>query len=315
MLTSPAAPQASYQVRPTTDPTMTAQVLDGTALSEKIRGALVARVDALAADGSRPGLTVVLVGDDPASQVYVRNKVKACERIGIRSELKTLAADTPERELLALIAGLNEDPTIHGILVQLPLPKHIDASRVIEAIALEKDVDGFHLLSAGALLTGRIDEGVGFAPCTPLGMMRMLDEAGIALAGAEAVVVGRSNTVGKPMALMLLARNATVTVCHSATRDLASVVRRADVVVAAAGKPRLITRDMIKPGATVLDVGIHRGADGKLVGDVDFAAVREVAGWISPVPGGVGPMTIAMLLSNTVLSAERATRLRRRRAA
>ena len=294
---------------------MTAQVLDGTALSEKIRDGLRPRVDALAAAGARPGLTVILVGDDPASQVYVRNKVKACERIGIRSDLKVLPGATSEADVLALIARLNQDPTVHGILVQLPLPEQIDPHRVIEAIALDKDVDGFHMLSAGALLTGRIDEGIGFVPCTPLGILRMLEDADIELAGAEAVVVGRSNTVGKPCALLLLSRNATVTVCHSATRDLATVVRRADIVVAAAGRPRLITADMIKPGATVIDVGIHRGADGKLVGDVDFGPVREVAGHLSPVPGGVGPMTIAMLLSNTVLSAERVTALQRLRVA
>lgn len=286
---------------------MTAQVLDGTALSEKIRGDLVHRVEVLTSLGTPPGLTVILVGEDPASQVYVRNKVKACERIGVRSELRALPATTAEATLLAQIAQLNQDPAVHGILVQLPLPPQIDAARVIEAIALEKDVDGFHLMSAGALLAGRIDDGVGFAPCTPLGVMKMLEHAGVPLAGAEAVVVGRSNTVGKPAALMLLARDATVTICHSRTRDLAAVVRRADIVVAAAGKPRLITADMIKAGAAVVDVGIHRGDDGRLVGDVDFAAVREVAGWISPVPGGVGPMTIAMLLSNTVTSAERAT--------
>ena len=294
---------------------MTAQVLDGTALSEKIRAELAPRVEALAGAGARPGLTVILVGDDPASQVYVRNKVKACERIGIGSALHALPAATPEADLLALIGRLNHDPDVHGILVQLPLPPQIDAARVIETIALGKDVDGFHLQSAGALLTGRIDAGVGFAPCTPLGIVRMLDDAGIVIAGAEAVVVGRSNTVGKPIALMLLARNATVTICHSATRDLAAVARRADIVIAAAGKPKLITRDMIKPGAAVIDVGIHRGDDGKLMGDVDFTAVRDVAAWISPVPGGVGPMTIAMLLSNTVLSAERAAHLQRLRVA
>ncbi len=284
---------------------MTARLLDGVALSRKLRAAIALRVDTLTAVGTVPGLAVVLVGDDLASQIYVRNKVKACEDVGILSRLHRMPATTSERELLAVIEVLNDDPAIHGILVQMPLPKSIDAQRVVEAVGIEKDVDGFHLLSAGALMTGRIDAGVGFRPCTPYGVMRMLDDAAVPIAGAQTVVLGRSNTVGKPMASMLLARDATVTICHSATRDLAEIVRRADIVVAAVGRASTVTAAMVKPGAAVVDVGINRRADGKLVGDVEFEAVSAVAGWISPVPGGVGPMTITMLLENTVLSAER----------
>lgn len=284
---------------------MTARLLDGTALSARLRRALAPRIAALGPT-QVPGLAVILVGDDPASQIYVRNKVKACADAGIHSEFVRLPAGTPQDALLAAIARLNDDPAIHGILVQMPLPAHIEPARVIESIALEKDVDGFHVASAGALMTGRIDEGVGFGPCTPSGVMRMLDDGEVPIAGAHAVVLGRSNTVGKPMALMLLARNATVTICHSATRGLAEHVRQADIVVAAVGRPSTVSAAMVKPGAAVVDVGMNRDAAGKLVGDVDFAEVREVAGWISPVPGGVGPMTIALLLDNTVLSAERA---------
>lgn len=284
---------------------MTARLLDGVALSRKLREAIARRVDALVAAGTVPGLAVVLVGDDPASQIYVRNKVKACDDVGMLSRLHRMPAATSESELLAVIEALNEDPAIHGILVQMPLPRSVDASRVIEAVSIGKDVDGFHVLSAGALATGRIEAGVGFRPCTPYGVMRMLDEAQVPIAGANAVVIGRSNTVGKPMGAMLLARDATVTICHSATRDLAEIVRRADIVVAAVGRASTVTGAMVKPGAAVVDVGINRTADGKLVGDADFDAVREVAGWVSPVPGGVGPMTITMLLENTVLSAER----------
>ena len=269
---------------------MTARLLDGVALSRKLRSAIALRVAALAA---------------AASQIYVRNKVRACEEAGMLSRMHLLPAETSERDLLDVIDTLNDDPAIHGILVQMPLPQSIDATRAIEAVSIGKDVDGFHLLSAGALLTGRIDAGVGFRPCTPFGVMRMLDDAAVPIAGAEAVVIGRSNTVGKPMAAMLLARDATVTICHRATRNLAETVRRADIVVAAVGRASTVTAAMVKPGAAVIDVGINRRADGKLVGDVDFEAVREVAGWISPVPGGVGPMTITMLLENTVLSAER----------
>jgi len=285
---------------------MTAQLLDGNALSRKLRAAFAGRVHALAEQGIVPGLAVILVGDDPASQVYVRNKVKACSDNGLRSTLERLPADIGEAALLSRVGALDRDPSIHGILVQLPLPPQVDAARVVEAVALSKDVDGFHLCSAGALLTGRLAAGVGFPPCTPHGVMAMLDDAGIPIAGRRAVVIGRSNTVGKPMALMLLARNATVTICHSATRDLPAIVREADIVVAAVGRSRTVTADMVKPGAAVVDVGINREADGRLVGDVDFEAVRAVAGWISPVPGGVGPMTITMLLSNTLTAAERA---------
>ncbi len=295
---------------------MTAQLLDGTALSKKLRARLSHRVEALTRQGTRPGLAVVLVGDNPASQIYVRNKVKACADVGIHSEMRQLPASTPETELLAQIARLNADGAIHGILVQMPLPEQIDPARVIEAIALEKDVDGFHTLSAGALVTGRIDDrvvdradgsaGFGFRPCTPYGVMAMLDDANIAIAGTHAVVIGRSNTVGKPMALMLLARNATVTICHSATRDLANFVRQADIVVAAVGRAHTVTGEMVKASAVVIDVGMNRDAEGKLVGDVDFDDARKSASWISPVPGGVGPMTITMLLTNTVVAAERA---------
>ncbi len=288
---------------------MTARLLDGTALSARLRQEMSPRIDVLSRRGKPPGLAVVLVGDDPASQIYVRNKVKACAEVGIRSELQRMPSTTSEAALLDVIARLNRDRTLDGILVQMPLPPQIDPARVIEAIAIEKDVDGFHMLSAGALMTGRIDGGVGFRPCTPYGVMRMLDDAAVPIAGAHAVVIGRSNTVGKPMALMLLARNATVTICHSATRGLADLVRQADIVVAAVGRASTVTADMVKPRAAVVDVGMNRDAAGKLVGDVDFSAVREVAGWISPVPGGVGPMTIAMLLDNTVLSAERAAAL------
>lgn len=285
---------------------MTAQLLDGTALSRKLRMRLKARVEALARQDIRPGPAVVLVGDDPASQIYVRNKVRACADVGIHSEMQQMRVSTAEPELLARIATLNADPAIHGILVQMPLPGQIDPARVIEAIALEKDVDGFHTLSAGALITGRIDGAVGFRPCTPYGVMAMLDDANIPIAGARAVVMGRSNTVGKPMALMLLAKNATVTICHSATRDLAEVVRQADIVVAAVGRAHTVTKQMVKPQAVVIDVGMNRNAEGKLVGDADFDDVREVASWITPVPGGVGPITITMLLTNTVVAAERA---------
>lgn len=293
---------------------MTAQLLDGTVLSRKLRARLNARVQALAEQGKRPGLAVVLVGDDPASQIYVRNKVKACSDVGIHSEMLQMPASTPEAELLTQIDRLNADAAIHGILVQMPLPRQIDPARVIEAIALDKDVDGFHLLSAGALLTGRIDGrvdggiggGFGYRPCTPYGVIEMLDDANLPIAGAHAVVIGRSNTVGKPMALMLLARNATVTICHSATRGLADLVRQADIVVAAVGRAHTVTGEMVKPQAVVIDVGMNRNGEGKLVGDVDFEDVRKVASWITPVPGGVGPMTITMLLTNTVVAAERA---------
>ncbi|OBS30899.1 bifunctional methylenetetrahydrofolate dehydrogenase/methenyltetrahydrofolate cyclohydrolase [Tepidimonas fonticaldi] len=281
---------------------MTAQLIDGVALARHWRQRVAERAAALAARGHRPGLAVILVGDDPASQVYVRNKVKACGEAGIHSVLETYPASLTEDELLARIAALNADPAIHGILVQLPLPAHLNAQRVIEAIAPEKDVDGFHVANAGALLVGQ----PAFRPCTPYGCMKMLEHIGRTdLRGQHAVVVGRSNIVGKPMALLLLQAGATVTICHSGTADLAHHTRQADVLVAAVGKPRMIGADMVKPGAVVLDVGINRLPDGKLCGDVDFDAVREVAGWITPVPGGVGPMTIAMLLLNTVEAVDR----------
>ena len=280
---------------------MSAHLIDGNALARSIRDDVSRRVALLARRGVIPGLAVVLVGDDAASSVYVRNKVKDCAEVGIVSTLDRLPADTTESALLARIAQLNADPAIHGILVQLPLPKHIDEHRVIEAISPAKDADGFHVSNVGLLLTGK----PLFRPCTPYGVMKMLEHAGAKLDGSEAVVIGRSNIVGKPQALMLLAAGATVTVCHSRTRDLASHTRRADVLVAAVGRPGLVTADMVKPGAIVIDVGMNRGADGKLCGDVDFAGVREVAGAITPVPGGVGPMTRAMLLVNTIEAAER----------
>ena len=281
---------------------MTAQRIDGLALSAQIRQQVAQRAQTCTAAGHRPGLAVILVGDNPASQVYVRNKIKACEQSGIRSVLEQYAADLSEVTLLQRIAALNADPTIHGILVQLPLPPHIDASKVIEAIAPDKDVDGFHVASAGALMVGQ----PGFKPCTPYGCMKMLESIGLRdLRGKTAVVVGRSNIVGKPMALMLLAANATVTIAHSGTADLGAVCRQADILVAAVGRENLITADRVKPGAVVIDVGMNRNAAGKLCGDVDFEGVSEVAGWITPVPGGVGPMTIAMLLVNTLESCER----------
>ena len=281
---------------------MTAQLIDGIALSRQLRAEAAQRTRALAARGHTPGLAVVLVGDNPASQVYVRNKVKACHEAGLHSVLEQYAATMSEAELLARVQALNADPSIHGILVQLPLPAHIDAHKVIEAIAPLKDVDGFHVASAGALMVGQ----PGFKPCTPYGCMKMLESIGVSPKGKHAVVIGRSNIVGKPMALLLLAANATVTVCHSATPDLAHHTRQADIVVAAVGRRNMLTADMVKPGAVVIDVGMNRDEHGKLCGDVDFAGVSQVAGWITPVPGGVGPMTITMLLVNTLEAAERA---------
>ena len=281
---------------------MTAQLIDGNALSRQLRADVAARVTALKAKGITPGLAVVLVGDNPASQVYVRNKVKACEDVGFHSVLEKYEATMTEAELLARVEALNNDPSIHGILVQLPLPKHIDDHKVIEAISPLKDVDGFHVASAGALMVGE----VGFKACTPYGCMKMLESIGMKdLRGKHAVVIGRSNIVGKPMAMMLLAANATVTITHSGTADLAAMTRQADIVVAAVGKRNVLTADMVKPGAVVLDVGMNRNDEGKLCGDVDFAGVKEVASHITPVPGGVGPMTITMLLVNTMESAER----------
>jgi len=282
---------------------MTAQLIDGNALSKQLRGEVAQRAAALTAKGLKPGLAVVLVGDNPASQVYVRNKVKACEDAGFHSVLEKYDATLSEADLLARVEALNNDPTIHGILVQLPLPKHIDDHKVIEAISPLKDVDGFHVASAGALMVGE----VGFKACTPYGCMKMLESIGMKdLRGKHAVVIGRSNIVGKPMAMMLLAANATVTITHSGTADLGAMTRQADIVVAAVGKRNVLTADMVKPGAVVIDVGMNRDDEGKLCGDVDFAGVKEVASHITPVPGGVGPMTITMLLVNTMEAAERA---------
>jgi methylenetetrahydrofolate dehydrogenase (NADP+)/methenyltetrahydrofolate cyclohydrolase len=280
---------------------MTAQRIDGNALSQKLRIQITERAAALKAKGITPGLAVVLVGDNPASQVYVRNKVKACQDCGLHSLLEKYPEDMTEKVLLERIETLNQDPRIHGILVQLPLPKHIDAQKVIEAVAPHKDVDGFHIASAGALMTGM----PGFWPCTPYGCMKMLDSIGYDLKGKHAVVIGRSNIVGKPMALMLLQKNATVTICHSATPNLKAMTLQADVIVAAVGKRNVLTADMVKPGAVVIDVGMNRNDEGKLCGDVDFDGVEKVAGYITPVPGGVGPMTITMLLVNTLEAAER----------
>ncbi len=280
---------------------MPATLIDGNALSRELRADVARRAAALAAQGRRPGLAVILVGDDPASQVYVRNKVKACHDNGLHSVFEKYDASLPEPELLARIAALNADPAIHGILVQMPLPKHIDPQRVIQAIATAKDVDGYSTLSAGELMTGQ----PGFRPCTPYGCMKLIASTGIELRGKHAVVIGRSNTVGKPMALLLLQADATVTLCHSRTPDIGRHTRQADVVVAAVGRRNTLTADMVKPGAVVIDVGINRDDAGKLCGDVDFAAVSQVAGHVSPVPGGVGPMTITMLLVNTVEAAER----------
>jgi methylenetetrahydrofolate dehydrogenase (NADP+)/methenyltetrahydrofolate cyclohydrolase len=282
---------------------MAAQLIDGVELSRKIRAEVAQRAMALSERGVKPGLAVVLVGDDPASAVYVRNKVKACEDHGVHSVFEKYDAAFSQAALLTRIEALNADPAVHGILVQMPLPKHIDPHKVIEAIDNRKDVDGFSTLSAGELMTGL----PGFRPCTPYGCMKLIESTGVGLRGKHAVVIGRSNTVGKPMALMLLQVHATVTVCHSATPDLALHTAQADVLVAAVGRRNTVTADMVKPGAVVIDVGINRNDEGKLCGDVDYAAVREVAGWITPVPGGVGPMTITMLLVNTIEAAERAT--------
>lgn len=281
---------------------MTAQLIDGNALSRQLRSEIAQRAAALTARGHQPGLAVILVGEDPASAVYVRNKVKSCEDSGVRSVFEKYDADLSEAALLARIVALNADASVHGILVQMPLPKHIDPHKVIEAIATAKDVDGYSVLSAGELMAG-LD---GFRPCTPYGSMKLIESTGQSIKGKHAVVIGRSNTVGKPMALLLLQANATVTVTHSGTPDLGYHTRQADIVVAAVGRANTLTADMVKPGAIVIDVGINRKADGKLCGDVDFDGVKEVAGWITPVPGGVGPMTITMLLVNTIEAAERA---------
>jgi methylenetetrahydrofolate dehydrogenase (NADP+) / methenyltetrahydrofolate cyclohydrolase len=282
------------------------QTLDGKKIAAAVRSEVRERVLRLVAGGLVPGLATVLVGDDHASHVYVANKEKACAEVGIRSFGHRLPAATSQAELLALVHRLGADPAVHGILVQLPLPRAIDAQAIIEAIPPDKDVDGLHPVSQGRLMAGR----PGLRPCTPLGVLRLLDEAGVALAGAHAAVVGRSVLVGKPVALLLLERHATVTMCHSRTRDLGAEVGRADVVVAATGQAGLVRGSWIKPGAVVVDVGIARGPDGRLCGDVEFQAARERAAWITPVPGGVGPMTIAMLLANTAAAAEHACSVR-----
>lgn len=284
-----------------TAPASQAAIIDGVALSAQLREDVTRRTLALKARGITPGLAVLLVGDNPASQVYVRNKVKACADSGLHSVLERHDADMSEAALLARIEALNNDPSIHGILVQLPVPAHIDANKVIEAISPAKDVDGFHIASAGALMVGQ----PGFVPCTPYGCMKMLESIGYDLRGKHAVVIGRSNIVGKPMAMLLLQKNATVTICHSGTKDLKAMTLQADVIVAAVGKRNVLTADMVKPGAVVIDVGMNRTPEGKLCGDVDYEGVRQVASHITPVPGGVGPMTITMLLVNTLESAER----------
>ena len=281
---------------------MAAQLIDGNALSREMRAQVAERAAALTARGHRPGLAVVLVGEDPASQIYVRNKVKACHDAGLHSVFEKFDATLSEADLLARIDALNDDPAIHGILVQMPLPKHINPHKIIERIATAKDVDGYSVLSAGELMTGL----PGFRPCTPYGCMKLIESTGIELRGKHAVVIGRSNTVGKPMALLLLQANASVTICHSVTADIGHYTRQADVVVAAVGRRNVLTADMVKPGAIVIDVGINRNEAGKLCGEVDFAGVSALASHITPVPGGVGPMTITMLLVNTIEAAERA---------
>ena len=280
---------------------MTAQLIDGNALAQQVRTEVAGRVAALKARGVQPQLNVILVGEDPASQVYTRNKVADSEQTGLAATLERYPADMTEADLLARIAALNADASVHGILVQLPLPAHMDSHAVIEAIAPQKDVDGFHVASAGALMVGQ----PGFRPCTPYGCMKMLESIGMQdLRGKHAVVIGRSNIVGKPMAMMLLASDATVTICHSRTANLKEHTLQADIIVAAVGKPNVLTADMVKPGAVVIDVGMNHNEAGKLCGDVDYDNVRQVASHITPVPGGVGPMTIAMLLVNTVQAAE-----------
>jgi methylenetetrahydrofolate dehydrogenase (NADP+)/methenyltetrahydrofolate cyclohydrolase len=280
---------------------MTANLIDGNVLARQVREEAAGRTQALKAKGIQPHLAIVLVGEDPASQVYVKHKVADSEQTGLKATLERHPATLSESDLLARIRALNADASVHGILVQLPLPKHMDSHRVIETISPAKDVDGFHVASAGALMVGQ----PGFWPCTPFGCLKMLDSIGYDLRGKHAVVIGRSNIVGKPMAMMLLGRDATVTVCHSRTKDLKAMTLQADVVVAAVGKRNVLTADMVKPGAVVIDVGMNRNDEGKLCGDVDFEGVKQVAGWITPVPGGVGPMTRAMLLVNTIEAAER----------
>ncbi len=281
---------------------MAARILDGKSLAAQVRAAVKRDVEALSQRGIRPGLAVIIVGDNPASRVYVRNKVRACEETGVRSELYELPPTIGEEALIDRVLTLNDDPDVHGILVQLPLPKQIDPHKVLETVAPAKDVDGFHESNLGALVAGN----PRMVPCTPAGVMRLLAHANIAMAGAHAVVVGRSNIVGKPLALLLLQKDATVTICHSKSRDLEKIAASADILVAAVGKAKLVTGRMVKPGACVIDVGVNRLTDGSLAGDVDFAAASEIAGWITPVPGGVGPMTIAMLLENCIRAASAA---------
>jgi methylenetetrahydrofolate dehydrogenase (NADP+)/methenyltetrahydrofolate cyclohydrolase len=280
---------------------MAAQILDGKSLAASIRAELKQKVAALVQRGVKPGLAVILAGDDAASRVYVRNKTLAAGEIGVHSELVELPADVSERQMLERVEALNRNPAIHGILVQLPLPKHINGARVLEAVAPAKDVDGFHEVNLGALLAGR----PGVVPCTPAGVMRLIEHAGVPLAGRHAVVIGRSNIVGKPLALLLLQKDASVTICHSKSQDLKAITKQADILVAAVGRAKLVTAEMVKPGACVIDVGVNRLPDGKLAGDVDYEAVKQIAGWITPVPGGVGPMTIAMLLENCLRAASR----------
>jgi methylenetetrahydrofolate dehydrogenase (NADP+)/methenyltetrahydrofolate cyclohydrolase len=278
---------------------MAAKILDGKSLAAAVRAGVKQSVAALAARGIHPGLAVILAGNDPASRVYVRNKTRACEETGVRSTQFEYEATVQEKELLERVAALNADPAVHGILIQLPLPDHIDAERVLEAVSPRKDVDGFHPSNLGALLAGR----PRVVPCTPAGVMRLIEQAGIPLAGRSAVVIGRSSIVGKPLALLLLQKNATVTICHSKSVNIEQIARQADILIAAVGRPKLVGTAMVKPGACVIDVGVNRLADGTLAGDVDFNAVKDVAGWITPVPGGVGPMTIAMLLENCLKAA------------
>ena len=283
---------------------MSAKIIDGVAIAKAVREEWKHRADKLKVRGILPGLAVVIVGDNPASRLYIRNKIKACHEVGLHSEAHDMPEDVTEEMVLRQVEELNSNPKIHGILVQLPLPKHIDANKIIEAISVEKDVDGLHLYNLGALVTGN----QVFPPCTPYGVMCLLEHMNIPVEGQHAIVVGRSNIVGKPMALMLLQKNATVSICTSKTRDLKQHTLQADILIVAAGKPKLITANMIKDGAVVIDVGINRLDDGSLVGDVDFQGVKEKAGYITPVPGGVGPMTIAMLVANTISAAERISR-------
>ena len=281
---------------------MSAKIMDGNTIARGVRAEWKARAEHLIKQGAQPGLAVIIVGNNPASSIYVRNKARACDETGIYSEIHEFPENASQNEVIHCIQELNRTPRIHGILVQLPLPDHFESRKVIASIAAEKDVDGFHLYNVGALVTGN----TVFPPCTPYGVMKMLEKSGIEIEGKHAVVVGRSNIVGKPMALMLLEQGATITICTSKTHNLAEHTRRADILVVATGKPRMITADMVKLGATVIDVGINRMPDGKLTGDVDFESVKEKAGYITPVPGGVGPMTITMLLCNTIAAAERA---------